>query len=41
MLALVASDLLPRSVSRGDWRGPLGIASGAAVMLVLSALLGV
>jgi ZIP family zinc transporter len=41
MLALVTSDLLPRALRRGGWRGLLGIASGAAVMLVLSALLGV
>jgi ZIP family zinc transporter len=41
MLALVASDLLPRTLSRGRWRGLVGIASGAAVMLLLSAVLGV
>jgi ZIP family zinc transporter len=41
MLALVASDLLPRSLSPFGWRGPLGIAAGALVMLALSAALGV
>jgi zinc transporter, ZIP family len=41
MLALVVSDLLPRSLSPSGWRGPLGIAAGALVMLALSAALGV
>jgi zinc transporter, ZIP family len=41
MLALVGADLLPRSLSRADWRGPLGLLAGAAVMLALSAALGV
>lgn len=41
MLALVITDLLPRSLSPVGWRGPLGLAAGALVMLVLSAALGV
>jgi zinc transporter, ZIP family len=41
MLALVASDLLPRAIRAGGWRGPLGVLAGAAVMLGLSAALGV
>jgi ZIP family zinc transporter len=41
MLALVGADLLPRSLSPGGWRGPLGLLAGAAVMLALSAALGV
>jgi ZIP family zinc transporter len=41
MLALVVTDLLPRSLSPPGWRGPLGIAAGALVMLALSAALGV
>ena len=40
MLALVIADLLPRSLSPVGWRGPLGLAAGA-LMLVLSAALGV
>ena len=41
MLALVVADLLPRSLSPLGWRGPLGLAAGAIVMLALSAVLGV
>jgi hypothetical protein len=42
MLALIAVELLPQAYSRGARFGPTaGIAAGAAVMLVLSALLGV
>jgi ZIP family zinc transporter len=41
MLALVAADLLPRALSPPGWRGPLGLLAGAAVMLALSAALGV
>jgi zinc transporter, ZIP family len=41
MLALVVADLLPRSLSPIGWRGPLGLAAGAIVMLGLSAALGV
>ena len=41
MLALVASDLLPRTLADRSWRGLLGAAIGAAVMLALSAGLGV
>jgi ZIP family zinc transporter len=41
MLALVVTDLLPRSLSPPGWRGPLGLSSGALVMLALSAALGV
>jgi hypothetical protein len=40
-LALVVADLLPRSLSPVGWRGPLGLAAGALVMLALSAVLGV
>jgi zinc transporter ZupT len=41
MLTLVVSDLAPRALRGHGWRGMLGIASGATVMLALSALLGV
>lgn len=41
MLALVIADLLPRSLAPMGWRGPLGLAAGALVMLTLSAVLGV
>ena len=41
MLALVVSDLLPRSLFPLGWRGPVGLAAGALVMLALSAVLGV
>ena len=41
MLALVIADLLPRSVSPLGWRGVLGLAAGAVVMIALSAVLGV
>jgi ZIP family zinc transporter len=41
MLALVVADLLPRSLSPIGWRGPLGLAAGAIVMLGLSEALGV
>jgi ZIP family zinc transporter len=42
MLALVASDLAPRAVGRGRGsRGIAGVLAGAAVMLGLSAALGV
>ena len=41
MLALVFSDLLPRSLWPLGWRGPVGLMAGALVMLALSAALGV
>jgi ZIP family zinc transporter len=41
MLALVITDLLPRSLALRGWRGPLGLVAGALVMLALSAVLGV
>ncbi len=41
MLALVATDLLPRTIRSRSWRGPLGALAGAGVMLALSAVLGV
>jgi ZIP family zinc transporter len=43
MLALVVSDMLPRSVGRPEARvrGLTGIAAGSALMLVLSFVLGV
>ena len=41
MLALVTTDLLPRTIRSRSWRGALGAAAGAAVMLGLSAVLGV
>jgi zinc transporter, ZIP family len=41
MLALVASDLFPRTIRTRGWRGPLGAVAGAATMLALSAALGV
>ena len=41
MLALVVTDLLPRSLSPIGWRGPAGLVAGALVMLALSATLGV
>ena len=40
MLALVATDLLPRAIRSRSWRGPLGVLAGAAIMLALSAVLG-
>ena len=41
MLALVVADLLPRALSPVGWRGPLGLMTGAMVMLALSVALGV
>jgi ZIP family zinc transporter len=41
MLALVATDLLPRTIGTRGWRGPLGAVIGGAIMLALSAALGV
>jgi ZIP family zinc transporter len=42
MVALVAVEMLPRAFSRGDRRGPVaGLAAGAALMLALTAALGV
>ena len=42
MLALVAAELLPQAFTRSTWRSALaGFAGGAALMLALSALLGV
>ncbi len=41
MLALVAWDLLPRTLSPTGWSGPLGMLAGGLVMLGLSAALGV
>jgi ZIP family zinc transporter len=41
MLSLVASDLAPRALRGHAGRGLAGIAAGAAVMLLLSAVLGV
>jgi zinc transporter, ZIP family len=41
MLALVAWDLLPRTLSPLGWSGPLGLLAGGLVMLGLSAALGV
>src|SRR5262249_50923526 len=41
MLALVASGLLPRGLAGKSWRGAAGLMAGAAVMLGLSAALGV
>lgn len=41
MLALVITNLLPRSFSPAGWHGPFGLAAGALVMLALSAALGV
>jgi ZIP family zinc transporter len=41
MLALVASDLFPRTIRARSWRGPLGAVIGAAIMLALSTALGV
>jgi zinc transporter, ZIP family len=41
MLALVTTDLLPRSLRVKGWRGPVGALVGAAIMLALSAVLGV
>ena len=42
MLALVVAELLPQAFTPGTWRSALaGFAAGAALMLVLSALLGV
>jgi zinc transporter, ZIP family len=42
MLALVASDLAPRALEADGWaRGLIGIGAGSAVMLGLSAALGV
>ncbi|HEY1238789.1 MAG TPA: ZIP family metal transporter [Solirubrobacterales bacterium] len=41
MLTLIASDLAPRALGRRDWHGLVGIVAGAAVMLLLSAVLGV
>jgi zinc transporter, ZIP family len=41
MLALVVADLLPRAFSPVGWRGPLGLMTGAVVMLALSVALGV
>jgi len=42
MLALVALELVPQALAGRRWRGPaLGAAGGAALMLLLAALLGV
>ena len=41
MLALVAWDLLPRTLSPLGWSGPLGFLAGGLVMFGLSAALGV
>ena len=41
MLALVATDLLPRTLQARTWRAVLGLLTGAAIMLALSAALGV
>ena len=41
MLALVATDLLPRTLQARTWRAVLGLLTGAAIMLALSAPLGV
>jgi zinc transporter, ZIP family len=41
MLALVATDLIPRSLPQPRWRGTLGLVSGAALMGVLSVAFGV
>ena len=42
MLALVALELVPQALADGRWRGALlGAAAGAALMLLLAALLGV
>ena len=42
MVALVAVEMLPRAFSRGERRGPVaGLAAGAALMLALTAALGV
>jgi zinc transporter, ZIP family len=41
MLALVVSDLAPRALRAHGWRGLLGIGFGAALILLLSAALGV
>jgi ZIP family zinc transporter len=41
MLALVVTDLLPRTLRARGWRGPAGALVGAAIMLALSAALGV
>jgi zinc transporter, ZIP family len=39
MLALVASDLLPRTLRSPGWRGPAGIVTGGMIMLALTAAL--
>jgi ZIP family zinc transporter len=41
MLALVATDLLPRTLQARTWRAVLGLLTGAAIMLALSAALSV
>jgi ZIP family zinc transporter len=41
MLALVATDLLPRTLASRSWRAALGLIGGATLMLALTALLGV
>jgi ZIP family zinc transporter len=41
MLALVVTDLLPPALRARDWRGPLGLLTGAAIMLALGAALSV
>jgi ZIP family zinc transporter len=41
MLSLVASDLAPRALRENAWRGLLGALFGAALMVSLSAALGV
>ena len=41
MLALVTTDLLPRVFRARTWRAVLGLLTGAAIMLALSAALGV
>jgi zinc transporter, ZIP family len=41
MLALVATDLIPRAVASRTWRGPLGLLTGAVIMLALAIALSV
>jgi ZIP family zinc transporter len=41
MLALIATDLLPRAVRPGGLRGPIGVVVGGAAMAAFSLILGV
>ena len=41
MLALVATDLIPRALRSRAWRGPLGLLTGSAMMLSVSVALSV